>query len=159
MNSAQPDFAKYKVGDRDIRPWGMYEVTAVGRTAQGEEFCEKIITILPGQSLSLQSHELRRELCRVAQGELTVILNGQRITLKAGEDINVPLGNIHAMANLSSSSCVVFERQEGICREDDIKRYLDAYGRSVEAPSDPVASASLSVYKKILDDLKSAKDH
>jgi mannose-1-phosphate guanylyltransferase/mannose-1-phosphate guanylyltransferase/mannose-6-phosphate isomerase len=159
MDLPQPDFAEYKVGDRDTRPWGTYEVIAVGRTAQGDEFCEKKITVLPGQILSLQSHKLRREFWRVLEGELTIILDNRRMTLDAGKDIKVPLGSIHAMANLSSSPCIVFERQEGLCREDDIRRYLDAYGRITAEPSDPVATASMSVYKKILDDLKILKDH
>jgi mannose-1-phosphate guanylyltransferase/mannose-6-phosphate isomerase len=145
----------YTVGDHDARPWGEYEVTAVGLTTSGEEYCEKKITVLPRQILSLQSHELRRELWRVTSGELTVILNDQNITLKAGESINVPLGSIHAMANVSDEPCVVFERQEGVCREADIKRYLDAYGRGVEESNDPFVVASLATYTKVLNALKS----
>lgn len=144
----------YQVGDHDTRPWGEYEVTAVGITASGEEYCEKKITVLPMQILSLQSHELRRELWRVTSGELTVILNDREITLQAGEEINVPLGSIHAMANISDAPCIVFERQEGICREADIKRYLDAYGRGVEDSKDPIVGASLATYTKVLNNIK-----
>lgn len=144
----------YQIGDHDERPWGSYEVTDVGVNASGEEYCEKKITVLPQQILSLQSHEQRRELWRVTSGELTVILNDQKITLQAGQDINVPLGSIHAMANVSDAPCIVFERQEGICREADIKRYLDAYGRGVEASTDPVITASIATYTQVLNALK-----
>lgn len=152
--TAPTPLIEYHVGDHDTRPWGTYEVTAVGRNPAGEEVCEKKITVLPQQILSLQSHELRRELWRVVEGELTVVLNDRRITLKQGEDINVPLGSIHAMANLADSPCVVFERQEGTCREEDIKRYLDVYGRGVEASTDPVVTASLAVYRDVMNELK-----
>lgn len=144
----------YHIGDRDERPWGEYEVTDVGVNASGEEYCEKKITVLPQQILSLQSHELRRELWRVTSGELTVILNDQKITLQAGQEINVPLGSIHAMANVSNAPCTVFERQEGVCREADIKRYFDAYGRGVEASNDPTIIASIDTYTKVLNALK-----
>lgn len=149
-----PNLAAYNVGDRDTRPWGEYEVTAVGVNDSNEEYCEKKITVLPKQILSLQSHELRRELWRVVAGELTVVLNDRRVTLKAGEEIRVPLGSIHAMANTSDQPCVVFERQEGICREEDIRRYLDAYGRGVESTNTPIVEASLSVYRQVMSELK-----
>ncbi len=149
--TSTPALEAYKIGDRDTRPWGEYEVTAVGITESGEEYCEKKITVSPRQILSLQSHEMRRELWRVTSGELTVVLNDELHTLKAGEEIKVPLGSIHAMANMSDIPVVVFERQEGICREEDIKRYLDAYGRGTEDSSDPAVAASLSVYRKVMD--------
>ena len=151
---AAAQLAPYAVGDRDTRPWGEYEVTAVTTNAAGEEVCEKKITVLPQQILSLQSHELRRELWRVVEGELTVVLNDRRITLQAGEEINVPLGSIHAMANVAMEPCVVFERQEGTCREEDIKRYLDAYGRGTEDSADPVVAASLEVYRGVMNELR-----
>lgn len=152
--AASSTLAEYNVGDRDTRPWGEYEVTAVGTTDSGEEYCEKKITVLPKQILSLQSHDLRREVWRVIEGQLTVVLNDTRHTLNAGQEIKVPLGSIHAMANVSAGPCVVFERQEGICREEDIRRYLDAYGRGVENTSDPVVVASLDVYKKVMAEIK-----
>lgn len=140
----------YKVGDRDVRPWGEYQVTAVG-TNDNDEFCEKCITVAPYNVLSLQSHEMRRETWGVLQGVLTVILNDRLLTLRAGEEIFIPQGSIHAMANLSGQPCRVFERQEGICREEDIKRYLDAYGRDVAESNDPNVRASLANYRKVLD--------
>jgi mannose-6-phosphate isomerase-like protein (cupin superfamily) len=142
--------AAYQVGDRDSRPWGEYEVTAVG-TNDNAEFCEKCIIVQPNNILSLQSHDLRRETWGVLDGELTVILNDRLVTLRPGEEIFIPQSSIHAMANLSDRPCKVFERQEGICREEDIKRYLDAYGRDVAESEDPNVRASLANYRKVLD--------
>lgn len=144
----------YQVGDRDDRPWGCYEVVAVGKTQAGEDYCEKKITVLPGQILSLQSHDLRREVWRVLEGELTVVLNDRHLTLGQGEEVRVPQRSFHAMGNLGSFPCIVFERQEGLCREEDIRRYLDAYGRATEISDDPAAAASLRLYKNILSRLR-----
>ena len=142
--------AAYKIGDHDERPWGSYVVTAVGH-AGGEEYCEKEITVRPGQILSLQSHELRREHWRVEKGTLTVVLDGERLTLNAGEDVRIPLRGVHCMANLGKVPCVVHERQEGVCREEDIRRYVDAYGRATEDV--PEAASSIGVYREILAEI------
>lgn len=141
--------AAYSVGDRDVRPWGEYEVTAVGIN-DNDEFCEKHIVVQPGNILSLQSHDMRQETWGVLQGELTVILDGRVVTLRPGEEIFIPQGSIHAMANLCHEPCRVFELQEGICREDDIKRYLDAYGREVQENEDSIVRASLAAYREVM---------
>jgi mannose-6-phosphate isomerase len=155
MNDNATVMAAYKVGDSDQRPWGHYVVTAVGVNEQSEEYCDKEITILPGQVLSLQSHELRRETWKVLKGTLTVLLDGKSIELVEGEEIHIPEKSIHCMANLSDDvECVVFERQEGMCREEDIKRYIDAYGRGTEAPKGDAAISSISAYNEILAAIK-----
>ncbi len=151
------DSFTYKVGDSDQRPWGAYEVTAIGSLEGGEEYCEKLITVHPGQILSLQSHQMRREMWRIEAGTLTVILDDTRHTLTVGQTLMIPQGSLHAMANLMDGDCVVFERQEGICREADISRFHDAYGRSVDPlPAGDKALGSLVLYKQTLADLKSS---
>jgi mannose-6-phosphate isomerase-like protein (cupin superfamily) len=145
--------AAYKIGDRDERPWGSYEVTSVGRTESGEEYCEKLITVNPGQVLSLQSHDHRRESWKVEQGSLTVILDGWQIEMQPGNSLLIPLGSTHCMANLGSAPCLVRERQEGTCREEDIKRYLDAYGRETADAAQPAARRSMSLYRELLADI------
>jgi mannose-6-phosphate isomerase-like protein (cupin superfamily) len=143
----------YQVGERGDRPWGHYIVTDTGKTADGEEFCEKSITIRPLQILSLQSHQLRRETWTVKRGVLTVLLDGQRIDLLSGEALHIPVGSIHCMANLGDEDCIVQERQEGICREADIKRFMDVYRRDTENLASPVATESFTAYRTILVDI------
>jgi mannose-6-phosphate isomerase-like protein (cupin superfamily) len=145
--------AGYKVGDGESRDWGSYVVTAVGLNDADEEFCEKDITVKPAQALSLQSHDHRREHWRVKEGVLTVVLDGQRVDLRAGEDIKIPLGGIHCMANLSGAPCVVHEIQEGLCREEDIHRFKDMYGRAVETSQATNVIASLKIYDAILTEI------
>ena len=142
----------YKIDDQDIRPWGHYIVTAVGRTPDGREYCEKQIVIKPWNVLSLQSHEMRRELWTVRTGTLTALVDGERISAGVGETVDVPQQSIHCMANLSDDVCIVHERQEGTCREDDIRRYVDAYGRATDAAS-VENSSSVTAYNRILHDI------
>ena len=150
MQTASSD---YKQGDSDYRPWGGYVVTAIGKTETGEDFCEKDITVNPGCKLSLQSHALRREHWSVKEGTLTTIRDDQCVILNQGEEISIPKGAIHCMANTGDVPCIVHERQEGICREDDIVRYADSYGRAEEPESSggPLQE-SLRLYGEILKD-------
>jgi mannose-6-phosphate isomerase-like protein (cupin superfamily) len=145
---------RYRVGDMDIRPWGSYTVTAVGIGETGEESCVKEIQVNPGQILSLQSHEHRREHWKVVSGVLTVVLDGERLTLKSGQDVRIPQGGIHCMANLGKKNVVVTEIQKGICREEDITRYMDAYGRGTAESEDPRVKKSISVYKELIAELR-----
>lgn len=144
---------EYKIGDTDTRPWGSYKVTDVGMSG-AEEFCEKEITVLPRHVLSLQSHDFRREIWRVVSGTLTVIVDDRRLTLNAGEEVDVPLGAIHCMANVGNAPCVVFERQQGRCREEDIHRFADAYGRAGEEVTGDVGQKSLALYQSLLHDIQ-----
>lgn len=147
----------YHVGETDTRPWGSYIVTDVGTSATGEEFCKKDITVAPGAALSLQSHDLRRETWTVKSGTLTVILDDKRLDLQAGQSIDIPLQAIHCMANLTSAPCLVAEIQIGICREADIKRYVDTNGRKTEPLTTPTAQASVALYHQISDEIRQLK--
>lgn len=149
---------EYRVGDKDVRPWGNYAVTDVGRGKNDEEFCEKIITVHPGRMLSLQSHTLRRETWTVEEGVLTVLLDGKRIEVPAGEAVHIPRGSLHCMANLGQADCVVRERQEGMCRESDIRRYVDAYGRAMEKSRSPRVRESIRAYEEILAEIKKKEE-
>ncbi|HYD18587.1 MAG TPA: phosphomannose isomerase type II C-terminal cupin domain [Patescibacteria group bacterium] len=147
-----PPGQAYIVGETDTRPWGSYTVVAAGRN-EGEEYCEKEIIVNPGHILSLQSHVHRREHWMVKQGVLTVVLDGQRITLKKGGEIRIPVGGVHCMANLGTDACIVREVQAGICREEDIARYMDAYGRVTDVTDAANVQQSLVIYKQLLGEL------
>ena len=120
---------EYTVGDADNRPWGRWEVTAVG-TENGEQKVEKKITVNPGAVLSLQSHELRREEWTVIEGEIQVTCNEDVFALQKGQTTHIPLHAKHRMANTTDKPAVVHEIQRGTCKEADIKRYEDKYGRA-----------------------------
>ncbi len=120
----------YRIGETDTRPWGAWEVLDVG-TQNGEEFCVKKITVNPGGILSLQSHKLRREEWTILSGTLEVTRDDEIITVHAGESIELPCGAVHRAANRGSIPVTFQEIQRGVCREDDIIRYEDIYGRAV----------------------------
>ena len=149
--------AAYTIGESDIRPWGSYIVTNVGVNDVGEDMCEKDITVSSGKILSLQSHDHRREFWQVKSGVLTVLVDGEIHSLCEGESVVIPVHSIHCMANASDNPVVVHEVQEGICREEDISRYMDAYGRvTMVESSDPRVIKSIAAYKRLLSDLKIA---
>lgn len=147
----------YQNGDKETRPWGNYVVIDTGIADNGEEYCRKTITIDPLQILSLQSHKFRRETWVVKKGILTALKDGRRFELHPGESIQIPEDSIHCMANMNDDSCVVEELQEGICREDDIRRYMDVYQRSTETLTSPQAAESFTAYREILIDINKIK--
>lgn len=139
----------YTIGDYDQRPWGFWLVTDVKSKSRNNDYCEKVIVVSPGKILSLQSHKLRNEKWTVLDGTLVTIIDGQSQTLKCGDSIDVPSGALHSMANLGDTACIIKEQQTGICRESDITRYLDAYGRSTGGDTDDIAP-SIALYRTIL---------
>ncbi len=136
--------AGYEVGETDHRDWGSYTVTDVEYDNDDCVRCEKDITVKPGYMLSVQSHDQRRENWKVTSGTLTVVLDGDVITLEPGQEIDIPLGAVHTMTNLSEAPCVVHEIQEGVCAEEDIHRFWDPNGRPVEESDDPRVVASIA---------------
>lgn len=146
----------YDKGCKDTRLWGTYEVTNVG-VQNGEEFCEKEITINPFQALSLQRHMGRREIWTVLNGNLSVIINGKFQTLSAGEKAIIPNKAPHCMMNLTGKAVTVFEKQIGLCREDDNIRLFDYNGRETVAidADDKDAIKSIQLYKEVTKQLSS----
>ena len=149
LNNTALKMDAYSTGEKVQRPWGNYEVVKVGVTSKGKEYCEKLITVNPGQILSLQSHKMRSEMWTVQQGKLEVILNGTHYRLSKGNGVKVPVEVIHCMANnINNEPCIVHERQEGICREDDIIRYIDAYGRQTQELNYKI-QANIDLYNRL----------
>ena len=107
------------------RPWGNYIIIA-----QGDGFQTKIITVHPGQKLSVQSHNHRSEHWVVLSGTAKVILEGQDYTLSRGHSIDIPVKAIHSLQNPYEKDIQVIEVQMGDdLSEEDIIRYEDIYGR------------------------------
>ena len=63
---------------KDYRPWGNFETLVMEK-----EFHVKILTILPGESLSLQKHKYRAENWVVVKGEAYITINNEK-KLKVG---------------------------------------------------------------------------
>lgn len=141
----------YKIGDRDSRPWGEYEVIDVRvDNANGEEIVEKIITVKPGQMLSVQSHVGRAEIWTSVQGILSALINGDVVEVAQGQSVDIPKGAIHAMINMGKTAVKVHEVQRGICREEDNTRYFDQSGRDVVSSQDPRVLRSIDTYRRLM---------
>lgn len=122
----------YEVGDRDERHWGFYEVIDVGFLPEeegGYAYCDKLLGLSPGKSLSVQMHYFRREKWVVTKGEIVVTMGNTIDTLKdyvvkVGETVELPECGIHSAKNRSNSVVEYKERQLGpILDEGDNIRF------------------------------------
>lgn len=108
-----------------FRPWGKYEILT-----QGNNYKVKKISVEPGASLSLQSHEKRAEHWVVVEGMARIINGEKSLVLHENESTYIPAQTIHQLANDGKTSLVIIEVQTGdYLEEDDIIRYKDQYGR------------------------------
>lgn len=109
----------------EVRPWGQYEILH-------EEDIVKVkkITVAPGQRLSYQYHEKRREVWTVTEGQLTLVLDGEEIILNPGMSHTIYTGDKHRAWNKTDKDVTFIEVQTGTYfGEDDIIRIEDDYGR------------------------------
>ena len=107
------------------RPWGEYEILL-------DEWNVKVkrIRVKPGKRLSYQYHNKRREEWIVVKGNLTIILDDDKVFRYPGESIHIPLGAKHRAWNETSEDVIFIEVQTGTYfGEDDIVRYEDDYNR------------------------------
>lgn len=108
------------------RPWGFYKTTILN-----DYFQSKVISVKPGQQLSLQSHNHREEHWIVAHGKGIVQIEKSEIKIESGSSLFIPKGAKHRLTNTDSSeNLIITEVQIGdYLGEDDIVRYEDNYGR------------------------------
>ena len=111
--------------ERTERPWGWYETVS---EVPGNKI--KRIGMLPGQQLSLQKHHRRAEHWVVVQGTATITVGEQVLTLGVGGHVDIAVGTVHRLANLTAEPVEIVEVQFGdYLGEDDIVRLSDDYGR------------------------------
>ncbi len=108
-------------------PWGFYKTMIMN-----DYFQSKIISVRPGEQLSLQSHKHREEYWIVAHGTGTVQLDDEVSEVHCGSTVFIPKGFKHRLTNTDEKeSLIVTEVQIGdYFGEDDIIRYEDDYGRA-----------------------------
>lgn len=143
----------YQSNQKDFRPWGHFEILKSGFLSDGREFCDKRLVISPYKILSLQSHDYREEIWHVQSGHLTAIKNWRRYKIGEGREIHIPAKTIHTIANMNDAPLVLYERQIGLCREDDIIRYADCYGRPISAQGPGWLFFSMKLYRILLNQL------
>jgi mannose-1-phosphate guanylyltransferase/mannose-6-phosphate isomerase len=125
--STEIDFSSVSENNYEVynRPWGFYKSTLLCDFVQS-----KILTIFPGEQLSLQKHKRREEHWVIIKGNAKVILGGSTFNIYPGQYVFIPKECKHQIINNSSENLVLSEVQLGdYFGEDDIKRYSDKYGR------------------------------
>jgi mannose-6-phosphate isomerase len=88
----------------------------------------KVITVKPGESLSLQYHHRRDEFWHVLSGDGTAEIDGQSLKLEPGGTCFIPRGTKHRVHG-GASVLVFLELAFGDFDENDIIRLEDKYGR------------------------------
>ncbi|MEA2057902.1 MAG: phosphomannose isomerase type II C-terminal cupin domain, partial [Actinomycetota bacterium] len=111
----------------EVRPWGGF-TTLENRPGYRVVRLE----IEPGGKTSLQTHEHRSEHWIVVRGVARVRIGEVTRLVPVNESVLIPAGEIHRLENPSKTeTLVVIEVDVGsYVGEDDIRRYLDEYGRA-----------------------------
>ena len=121
----RPRHRPYAEGDRDDRPWGSWEVLAVGLT-----YVVKRIVVRPMQRLSLQVHQQRDEHWTIVAGRGgRALIRGRWLDATVGTTFVVRAGEVHRIV-AGDEALVFIEVQTGDCFEEDITRLEDDYSRA-----------------------------
>ena len=108
------------------RPWGWFETID-----EGSNFKVKRIQVIPGAKLSYQSHNFRNEHWVVVRGRATIIQDGKEMKLEHDQSTYIKKGVKHQLINSEKTNLEIIEVQTGTkVIEEDIKRFLDDYGRT-----------------------------
>ena len=106
------------------RPWGSFK-----QYANNSDCTVSLMTVLPGQRLSLQSHTGRAELWIVLDDGAVVYAGDQECSYKAGDEIWIPANAKHRLSCTGTNPVRVLEVAFGNWQQDDITRYADDYTR------------------------------
>lgn len=107
------------------KPWGSFRILD-----NGDGFAVKRISVLPGESLSLQKHKYRSEHWIVVAGRARIVCGEKVFDLSVDQHIYIPRQEKHRLENIGNECLEVIEVQSGsYLAEDDIVRLEDRYGR------------------------------
>lgn len=106
------------------RPWGSFK-----QYVFNSDCTVSLMTVLPGQRLSLQSHTGRAELWIVLDDGAVVQVGDTTRKYQAGEEIWIPANEKHRLSCVGNKPIRVIEIAFGNWQQDDITRYTDDYQR------------------------------
>ncbi len=107
------------------RPWGSFR-----QYAFNQECTVSLMTVTPGQRLSLQSHTGRAELWIVLDAGARVQVGDEIREHAAGDEIWIPANERHRLSCSGDSPVRVLEVAFGNWQQEDISRYEDDYKRT-----------------------------
>lgn len=106
------------------RPWGSFK-----QYAHNTDCTVSLMSVKPGQRLSLQSHTGRAELWIVIDDGAQVQVNDEIRVYNAGDEVWIPANARHRLTCVGDKPCRVLEVAFGNWQQADIKRYEDDYSR------------------------------
>lgn len=106
------------------RPWGSFK-----QYAHNAECTVSLMTVLPGQRLSLQSHTGRAELWIVMDDAALVQVGETERVCKAGDELWIHANEKHRLSCPGKTPVRVLEVAFGNWQQQDIQRYADDYQR------------------------------
>ncbi len=109
------------------RPWGSFK-----QYAFNQDVTVSLMTVLPGQRLSLQSHTGRAELWIVLDDGAQVQIGETVRSSRAGEELWIAANEKHRLACSGSQPCRVLEVAFGNWQQADITRYEDDFKRPAQ---------------------------
>lgn len=109
------------------RPWGEFS-----QYAFNQDCTVSLMTVKPGQRLSLQSHVERSELWIVLDDGAIVQVEDQVVRHRAGDQIWIPVKRKHRLSCEGPEAVRVLEIAFGNWQQADITRYEDDYSRPGE---------------------------
>jgi mannose-1-phosphate guanylyltransferase/mannose-6-phosphate isomerase len=106
------------------RPWGSFK-----QFANNEPCTVSLMTVLPGQRLSLQAHTGRAELWIVIDDGAVVQVGEETRTYQAGDEIWIRANEKHRLSCTGTQPVRVLEVAFGDWQQEDIQRFADDYQR------------------------------
>ncbi|MBE2212843.1 MAG: phosphomannose isomerase type II C-terminal cupin domain [Opitutaceae bacterium] len=107
------------------RPWGAFK-----QFVHNRECTVSLMTVEPGQQLSLQSHTARAELWIVIDDGAIVQVGDSSRGCRAGEEVWIPANEKHRLSCAPGVTSVrVLEVAFGNWQQEDIIRFDDIYSR------------------------------
>lgn len=108
---------------RVTRPWGSFS-----QYAFNQEVTVSMMTVEPGERLSLQSHTGRAELWIVLDDGAEIQIGEEVHQGNAGDEFWIPAGEQHRLSS-GGPRVRVLEVAFGNWQQEDITRYADDYNR------------------------------
>lgn len=112
------------------RPWGNFKQFAFNK-----EVTVSLMTVLPHQRLSLQSHTGRAELWIVLDDGALIEIGSTVHTCHAGQELWIPVNEKHRLTCGAEKPVRVLEVAFGNWQQADITRYEDDFHRSAQGES------------------------
>ncbi|HMQ01834.1 MAG TPA: phosphomannose isomerase type II C-terminal cupin domain [Candidatus Doudnabacteria bacterium] len=113
------------------RPWGNFQVLSeLKNEGAHSDVIIKRLEVYPGKRLSYQQHKLRHEHWFALSGSGFAVINDEMIPLKAGESVQINIGDKHRLDNRQGTEpLVIIEITTGEFDEYDNERLEDDFHR------------------------------